>query len=244
MARSLEGLVGSNYIHPAGDRTQSFDLQISSRLHTDPFLSAVGLPAGKYEVKSLWRRSDGGSFDRRFKVGQRGERIYGRRDTEIKAFAQALEDEIDNIVEHSVDPGKDEYGRSYPRAKAGTVTRTVEDIHGLVDLAMERKHSKAFMERILRLARASLSIPRLTIPAHRVITGGVQGPDIMKGFDDIEGIFVVAGPMYTLITRTEMPEFLAFDSASSEGPKLRLVSVIPSEGTKARKEKGKKAACR
>lgn len=221
-----------------GNRQQSHDLEIHSKItrpdYEDPYLRFAGLSPGKYEVKSLWRRSETQSFDRRFKVGRRGERLYGRRDAEIKSFASGLEDEIDAIIQNFVDEGR------VAKTSKDAMTRFVTETHAFISDAFERRHSKAFNERIERLATASLSIPTLTVRAHSVLNGGVQGPDIVRGFDDIQGIFIVAGPMYTLITRTEMPQFLTFDSASSEGPKLRFVGVIKSEQNKSRKEKGKK----
>ncbi|HEU5118646.1 MAG TPA: hypothetical protein VFT74_18760 [Isosphaeraceae bacterium] len=207
-----------------GSRGQSYDLSIPDQ-GDRTYLRAVGLEAGKYEVKSLWRKSEGRAFDRRFKVGQRGERIYGRRDSEIKAFALSLEEQVDSVLEHAVS--------GYPKAAPGSVTSFVDETHEFVDLAMSRRHSKSFMARLERLARASLSIPAMLTRAHAVVHGGVQAHDIVRGFDDLEGIFIVAGPIYTLVTKAEMPRFLAFDSASSEGPKLRWAGPIPSEKTKS-----------
>lgn len=234
--RSVSTHDGADVLH-AGGRNDSYDLEITSPLErpdwADPFLAMAGLRPGKYEVKSLWRSSDKRSFDRRFKVGRRGERIYGRRDAEIKSFASGLEDEIDAIIQNSVDDG--------PRGQRSpdSMRRFVEETHAFINDAFERRHSKAFVERITRLARASMEIPTLTLRAHTVLKGGVQGLDIVKGFDNIEGIFIVAGPMYTLINRNEIPEFIKFDSASSEGPKLSYVGAIPTEPVRLRvREKG------
>jgi hypothetical protein len=71
-----------------------------------------------------------------------------------------------------------------------------------------------------------------------VLYNRVQGSDIIGGFSDIEGIFIVAGPNYTLVTRGEIPEFLAFDSVSSEGLKLRYTKQIKTDKhvTKSDKE--------
>ena len=226
---------GAN-VKSTGERTQSYDLEVLGP--DNAFLKEVGLAPGKYEVKSLWRKNERCQFDRRFKVGSRGERIYGRRDSEIKAFAGALEREIDGVIDHSLDP--------IVSATPGSVTKFVEETHEFIDAALERRHSKKFMERLARLARASYLIPNLRIHALNVTSGNVQGLDIVRGFDNIKGIFVVAGPIYTLVSQSEMQGFLAFDSASSEGPKLRWQGTIPSEAViqssrnNVRKEKGNK----
>lgn len=204
---------------PAGDRGQSHDLVIPDEPGRRPYIHAAGVTPGKYEVKSLWRRDERSSFDRRFKVGRRGETIYGKRDAEIKSFALSLEEQIDSVIEHSL--------LGVPKAEPGSVRRFVEETHDFVDQALTRKHSKRFMERLTRLATASLAIPVMLHRARSVLSGGVQAADIVRGFEDIEGIFVVAGHMYTLVTRAEMPQYLTFDSASAEGPKLRYAGPIP-----------------
>lgn len=222
---------GANVNH-AGDRSQSYDLEIVSPIvgRPNPYLSIVGLSPGRYEIKSLWMR-ESGTFDPRFKLGQRGEKVYGRRDAQVKSFAQCLESELDNIIEHSVVRCCDNQSCHHPRAEAGTVASSVLDIHDIVDRAMARRHSKSFMERILRLAEVSVGIPRLTVAAQLLRKGGITQADIAKGFEDIEGIFIVAGHTYTLVSKDEYAGFLAFDSASSEGPKLRYVKAVPSEET-------------
>ncbi len=199
----------------AGKRTQSYDVEILSsgyatyrEYNNNPFLAFVGLKPGKYEIKSLWRKNENRKFDRRFKVGQRGEKIYGKRDAEIKSFAIGLDQMIDS----------GDFGLEF-----------VEQAHSFIDQAFERRHSKEFNERILRLAKASLMIPSITKQAQTVLDGGITGADIMKGFSDIEGIFIIAGPIYTLVKREEIPKFLVFNSASSEGPKLTYKNVIPSK---------------
>jgi hypothetical protein len=65
--------------------------------------------------------------------------------------------------------------------------------------------------------------------ARQVMDNSIQASDIVGGFLDIEGIFVVAGPNYTLVKRSEIPGFLAFDSVSSEGLKLRYTKQIKTE---------------
>lgn len=209
----------------AGDRSQSYDLEIFSRLENkafgvkDPFLGFAGLFAGRYEVKKLYRPKHGRSFDPRFKVGTRGEKIYGKTDAQIKSFAQALEREMDNIIDHSIGPEM--------KAEPGTVWRATVEVHEMVDRAIERKHSKDFIRRLTIMAKSALSIPNLTVAAHAFLSGGVQAADIHAGFEDIEGIFLVAGANYTLVSKGEFRQFLAFDSASSEGPKLRFTGRIP-----------------
>ncbi len=217
----------------AGSRVQSYDLEIEGRVTARAYLVAAGIEAGKYEVKSLWRKNKNCTFDRRFKVGTRGEKIYGKRDAAVKAFALALESEIDSIVEHSVDD-------EGVKVKPGSVQKFVEETHDFIDRAVGRKHCKSFNERIERLAKAARNVPNLRIAAERVLDAEVQADDIVRGFDDLNGIFVVAGDLYTLVTKAEMPDLLAFDSASSEGPKLRWQGVIQSNPDKVRKVKGKK----
>ena len=207
----------------AGRRGQDYDLEITGRVRSgvDPYLRAVGLSPGRYEVKALWRKNERCSFDRRFKVGHRGERIYGKRDAEIKSFALAQENYIESILDNTVQEND-------PPLSSNRCTQYTTEIHDFVDLALERKHSKRFNERLKRIAQASLLVPSLSTHARMILAGGVQATDIVKGFSDIEGIFVVAGDIYTLITKDEMADHLAFDSASSEGLRIRLVSVIPS----------------
>lgn len=204
-----------------GQRNQSFDIRIPHESRA--FARQAGLEAGDYEVKSLWRKREGRAFDPRFKVGQRGERIYGTHDSLIKAFAVALETQIDYMLEHSV-----KYP-SHPRRPKGELTAFVEETHSFLDQAVQRRHSKAFALRLERLARVSQHIPTMLPIARKLLYDRVQASDIVGGFSDIEGIFVVAGHMYTLVTRGEIPEFLAFDSVSSEGLKLRFVKEIPRE---------------
>lgn len=115
-----------------------------------------------------------------------------------------------------------------PKPQPGSQLRFVDEVHDIVDIALSRRHSKRFIERLTRLAQASRSIPALLPTASAFLAGGVSGADIEKGFKDLEGIFVVAGPRYTLITKAEIQDFVTFDSASAEGPKLRWASVIPS----------------
>ncbi len=213
----------------AGDRSVSYDLEVVDEVYRRAYLRAVGLESGKYEVKSLWRKNENQVFDRRFKVGQRGELIYGRRDAQVKAFGTALEGYIDDLIEHSLPPTKSGgHFSPHPPATPGSVTPAVTELHDIIDRIMVRKHSKTLLERLGRLAKASLEIPRLTVAARNFLSGGIQAVDIERGFSDIQGIFIVAGPIYTLVSQTEYSKFLAFDSASSEGPKLRYLGVIPS----------------
>lgn len=216
------------FVTRAGERNQSHDIEVSGisrrRYRGDSLIVNPGL----YEVKMLWRRSDRHAFDRRFKAGTRGERIYGRRDSSIKSFALSLEREIDSIIESNTHDPK------------GSSLEFVEQAHGFIDDAMARRHSKGFTRRLERLARASLLIPNLSQQARAVLDSTVQGHDIAQGFGDLEGIFIVAGPKYTLVTKAEMASMLSLDSASSEGPKIRLHGVIPLETTKARRKKSKK----
>lgn len=218
-------------VERAGRRNQSYDLGIAARSFERPFARAVGLEPGKYEVKALWRRGVGRSFDPRFKMGRRGEPVYYRRDLAIKSFASALEDQLDGLIEHSV-----EYPVGSPRV--GEVTSFVEEVHAFVDQAMQRRHSKSFARRLERLARVSERIPMLLATARRVQHESVQAADIVNSFADIEGIFIVAGHRYTMVTRGEIPGFIAFDSVSSEGLKLRYTQPIPSD-KKSRQEQGK-----
>lgn len=209
-------------IKNAGARGQDYDLEIFSKLKCDPYLSIHGLTAGKYEIKSLWRKNDNCKFDRRFKAGRRGERIYGKRDAQIKSFALALENEIDDIIDNSV-------LEEHSIRDGEWVTNFVNETHDFINQALERKHSKKFEERIMRLAKASLAIPKLRLQAAAILTEPVNSSNIIAGFDNIEGIFVVADRHYTLINKAEMPKFLIFDSASSEGPKIRYQGCILGE---------------
>lgn len=223
----------SVYVTRAGDRTQSYDLEVtvpngSTRRRSGRRLPD-GLISGLYEVKSLWRRNERSAFDRRFKVGTRGERIYGRRDAQIKAFALALEDGMEEIFADLQRAG----GHPW------TNRTFVEFSHEMIDHSMARRHSKWFNDQLGFLAGHLTGVPLISRQAQAVIASGITEADILRGFSDIEGIFVVAGPLYTLVTKAEMGRLLSFDSASSEGPKIRMLGVIPSETTQ-RKEKGKK----
>lgn len=206
------------YITRAGARSQSYDIEICDGGWK---AESKNISPGLYEVKSLWRKDKKSSFDKRFKVGTRGEKIYGRRDSQIKSFALLLEREIDSLVENNLTEGKP--------ASPDENMRLVEETHQFIDQAIMRKHSKSFEDRLNKLACASLKIPNLTISANTILSGKIRSGDIVRGFSDIEGIFIVAGPIYTLITKTEIPTLLHFDSASSEGPKLRIIGDIPSE---------------
>lgn len=192
------------------------------------FARAAGLETGNYEVKSLWRRNDNCAFDRRFKLGQRGERIYGMRDSRIKSFAMGLDTELESIMENSI---------SYPigERRPNEMRLFFDETSEFIRQAVERRHSKDFEARLVRLAGVCQVIPTMTARARDIMNSAVQPIDIAKGFADVEGIFVTAGPIYTLITTNEIKDFLAFDSASSEGPKVRYTKIIPSETNRKRK---------
>jgi len=235
-----------------GSRNESYDLTIGDYGYSkytgieNPFLAQVGLSPGRYEVKSLWRKSEGRKFDRRIKVGRRGERIYGRRDAAVKSFAL----ELDAFLEEFID-GERDIEIEGPRVN-GTVGRlsvVALEIFEFVDQALERRHSKSFDERMRRLAQAAFVVPSLRVPAQRALTVEICGSDILNGFEDLQGIFVVAGDHYTLVSQREISTFFAFDSASSEGLRLRFLGKIPSEPIKSsskikahkvRKEQGNK----
>ena len=225
VAKTLSTRYGLD-IEPAGARTQSYDLRV--KITNGPFARIAGLETGNYEVKSLWRRNDNCVFDRRFKVGQRGERIYGLRDARIKAFVMGLDSEIDAIIENSV---------AYPIGgrKPDEMRVFFEESVDFIRQAVERRHSKAFEVRLDRLARVCQIIPTMTALARGVLNSAVQPIDIARGFADVEGIFITAGPIYTLVAKDEFEGFLAFDSASSEGPKIRYTQAIPSETNRKRK---------
>ncbi len=186
--------------HVTAGRNQSHDINVT--------LGINEIPLGFYEVKRLSLRPGGKSVDRRFKVGRRGETIYGRRDAEIKSFATALEDFLDQCL-WSVE------------AILGT--------HEFIDQALQRRHGKQFNERLLRLANRGLAIPELMWKAKSVIQGGVRTQDIQAGFAGLSGIFIIAGHIYTLVKPNEYSEFIGFDSGSAEGPKLRYSGVVPLE---------------
>lgn len=178
-------------------------------------LGVDGIPPGFYEVKKLHVRKGSKSVDRRFKAGQRGERIYGRRDAEIKAFAQGLENYLDGRWD---DPpvGGIHWGRE-----------AVEDLHDFIDQALERRHGKKFDERLRRLAEAACKLPGLLPVAYPAARGGVSAQNIANGFASLSGIFVMAGNIYTLVKPKEYTRFIGFDSASAEGPKLSYLGVVP-----------------
>jgi hypothetical protein len=215
-------------IEQAGARSQSYDLRV--KLSCGPFARAAGLETGNYEVKSLWRRNENCVFDRRFKVGQRGERIYGLRDARIKAFALAIESEIDSIVENSV---------THPlgERRPDEMRKFVDECHLFIEQATERRHSKDFEQRLTRLAMICLTIPTIMSRAQSVINSPISPTDIANGFRDLEGIFVIAGPIYTLVTVGEIPAFMAFDSAGTEGPRVRYTQSIPSEKKKEQRKR-------
>ena len=192
---------------PTGGRGQSHDLEVT--------LGVAHIPPGFYEVKRLHVR-DGKYVDRRFKAGQRGERIYGRRDAEFKSFATALEDFLDDCL----------WGY-----------QAVSDTHEFIDQAFLRKHGKKFEQRAIRLAQAASSIPQLALSAKRVLDGGVRPQDIEAGFSSLGGIFVIADHIYTLVKPKEYTRFIGFNSAGAEGPKLSFQGTVPLD--KFGKVKGK-----
>lgn len=220
---SLESDLNISTVRHAGNRNQSYDIEI-----LDDDASDVLAP-GLYEVKSLWRRNDTSRFDRRFKVGTRGEEIYGRRDSQIKSFALAFEDELIELMEGNVRNGIDTINN----------VKFVEKSFAFIDDALGRKHSKCFEAKLNRVASAAIHLPSLRTQAEDIISGGIGPADIVRGFRNIQGVFVVAGHKYTLVTQAEMASMFAFDSASSEGPKLRMLGVIPSEQDTRVKKKNK-----
>lgn len=187
---------GSRAIVTAG-RKNSHDLEVTLGIDT--------APPGFYEVKRLSSRPGGKSFDPRFKAGRRGETIYGRRDAEIKTFVMQLENFLDQC----------EWG-----------VEAVTSTHDFIDQALQRRHGKKFNERLLRLAHRGLSIGDLLFASKRVIQGGVGHTDISAGFAGLAGIFIIAGHNYTLVRPNEYKQFIGFDSASAEGPRLRYSGVI------------------
>jgi hypothetical protein len=145
--------------------------------------------------------------------------MYGRRDSQIKSFALLLEAMVDGSLDR------------FPEV--------LDEISRFIDAALSRRHSLGFHDRLSALASALRPIRGLTAAADAILGGGITGHDIADGFDGIEGVFVAAGPIYSLVTKAEMPEFLAFDSASVEGPRLRMQGVIPSEKAMTGKKKAK-----
>ena len=211
-------------VQRAGKRNQSYDLSISDR----SFARAAGIEPGNYEVKALWRRGPGRSFDPRFKVGRRGELIYGARDALIKSFAVTLETQIDHILEHSV---------SHPawgKRSKDEMRQFVDETHSFIDQAFQRQHSKSFDARLQRLARVAQWIPTMLPIARKVMYDRIQASNIVNGFADLEGIFIAAGPLYTMVSKDEIAQFIKFDSASSEGLKLRYTEKIPNERMRVR----------
>jgi hypothetical protein len=193
-----------------GGRCESHDLEVT--------LGIDHVPPGFYEVKRLHVR-DGKYVDRRFKAGQRGERIYGRRDAEIKSFATALEDYLDTCL----------WG-----------VEAVTDTHAFIDQALLRKHGKKFHERLMRLAKAAADIPTLSAPAWKVLVGSVRPQDIEAGFSSLSGIFIIADHIYTLVKPSEYTRFIGFDSGSAEGPKLSFQGVVPLNKFARKKVEGKR----
>ena len=171
-------------------------------------LGVDGIPPGFYEVKRLHVRDGkyGKYVDRRFKAGQRGERIYGRRDAEIKSFAMGLEQFLDHC----------DWG-----------IEAVLAAHEFIDQAFLRKHGKRFNERLVRLATAAVKIPELALSAKTILEGGVSAKDIEAGFSSLRGIFIIADHIYTLVKPKEYTRFIGFNSASAEGPKLSFQAVVP-----------------
>ncbi len=195
---------------PTAGRYNSHDLEVTA--------GAAGIDPGFYEVKRLHDK-DGKYVDRRFKVGQRGELIYGRRDAEIKSFASALENFLDTC----------NWGRE-----------AIEQTHEFIDQAFQRKHGKKFQERLSRLASASASIPALTATAQAAVFGAVGSKEIEAGFSGLKGIFIIADHIYTLVKPNEYVRFIGFDGASAEGPKLTYAGVVPlAKFDTVRRTKGK-----
>lgn len=192
--------------YPTAGRNQSHDLEV--KVGTTLRSPVVDLLPGLYEVKRLSLRPGGKSVDRRFKLGRRGETVYGRRDSDIKWFARALENLLDDCV--------------------GSVEFVTES-HDFIDQALQRRHGKKFEQRLMRLAKASVAIPQMFIPANVVLSGGVRAQDIKAGLVGLSGIFIIADHIYTLVKPSEYTSFIGFDSASAEGPKLSFQGVVPLE---------------
>ncbi len=196
----------------AGGRHRSYDLEIVDVPHW-----AAAVPwqpgPGRYEVKALHRPRARAKFDPRFKVGARGGRMYGRRDAETKAAALELERNLD------ADP-PDGIG---PIAVAGVAL-----VHELFDRALEGRHSRRFVKDFRSMCEFHAMDPSRHCPAVReYLRGSVTGAEIVKGYCDLDGLFVIAGDTYTLVSRAEMSSRIALDSVGSEGVKLRYLGQIP-----------------
>jgi hypothetical protein len=197
-------------IKKAGRRNQRHDLEI----FPSKWVKDQVFKEGRYEVKGLYRKKKTHAWDRRIKVGSRGETIYGRRDAQIKALALDIEEFI----------GDDEN----PFGIWNGGIKQIEDMHSLIDDALERRHSKEFIARFSLLAEAYddlFSLPS----AGKFLAGGVQPHDIIRGFSDIDGIFVTAGDYFTLVSKKDIPRFFTFESVSVEGVKLKFVGDVPIE---------------
>ena len=201
-------------VEVAGSRYESFDLLISSG----------SLLAGKYEVKRLSR--SGKSFDRRFKVGSRSERIYGHHDSVIKAAALEAEDLLE-CFEWDIAYGVEQ----------------LDAMHCAIDDAKHRRHGRKF-ERFFYDAIASLMAvarPESSPAIDRfLMKQSISADDIIRGFSEISGIFLMAGANYSLVKQDEIARLIAFDSVSVEGVKLRYLGVVPYDtGIKAKDNKVK-----
>ena len=172
-----------------------------------------GFQEGRYEVKKLYRKNNRGSIDRRIKVGSRGETIYGRYDALIKALAL----DVENYLEVNWTAGM----------------RGLEEVVYLIDAALERRHTKDFQKKFKILAEAYDDVHMLSSAAAFLDHDGIQADDILRGFSDLDGIFVVVGGAsgyyFTLVSRKDIPRFFVFDSVSVEGVKLRYVGAAPVE---------------
>lgn len=195
-----------SHVRQAGSRYQNYDLEI---------LDCANLPLGRYEIKALHR--NGKSFDRRFKVGSRSEKIYGKRDAEIKAAALVLDDYIDWVFK---EPDRAVQRNEY------SADANLQWILNLKNQAFERKHGKNFIKDFIENIKPfhdwhyayPFKINKLSRP--------VTSKEICEGYSDIQGIFLVLEDNYTLIRHDEFAKFIEFDSASSEGIKLRYTGKL------------------
>jgi hypothetical protein len=209
----IDHLVLNNYaVEKAGGRNQRYDLEVLNtrwvKAHSVPQIAP-----GRYEVKKLYRRSRSSSIDRRIKVGSRGEAIYGRYDALIKSLALSIEELIDDNWNGGV--------------------KQLEDLAAAIDDALSRRHSHDFFRRFCLLAEAYEDVFGLKSATAFLEHGGIQGSDIIRGFSDIDGVFVMvsgaAGDYFTLVSREELPRLFTFDSVSVEGVKLRFQGEGPIE---------------
>jgi hypothetical protein len=198
-----------------GKRSQSYDLT-SDGLH--------------YEVKSLWRRSSSRLFDRRFKVGSRGERIYGEMNHSVCDFVLALEGLAIDIVERDV---MRSFTKGLSRGRWDNF-QMIRNVQELVDLALLRKHSRGFFEKLKGYGDL-LEMNALNDPISKVVDlyrnmkrcESMIPSLVSRSFSDVDGIYIVAGDNVTLVQRDEIPQFISFFSVGTEGVVLRYEHDVP-----------------